>query len=136
MNVFVYGTLLVPEIWKAVTGSPQIRTEDAVLPGFRIERVIGGDFPGIVPDPTQAAGVPGRVILNVSDTAVRRLDRYESDLYDRLVVDAILSTNDTVKAHAYVVPEHNADVLSGEQWNLEWFMENAFKDYWNRHFAG
>ena len=46
-TLFAYGTLLVPRIWRAVTGC-DCPSQPATLPGFAIYRVKDADFPGIV----------------------------------------------------------------------------------------
>ena len=131
MNLFVYGTLLVPKILSAVTGLEDLETASAELKGFDIFRVTGGDFPGIV----EGTGpVLGKVVLNVSETAMRRLDAYEDSFYEREVVE--VSTNGgTLEAFAYVVPEEIAkSVLSDQTWTLEWFKREALDRYWERLF--
>lgn len=130
MNLFAYGTLLVPEIWRAVTGR-DCESVGAVLSGHEIRRIQGGDFPGIV----RAAGssrVIGRVFLGLDVETVARLDRYEDTFYERIAVTPRSTSGQSLAAQAYVVPATHADVLSNETWSLDWFRAHAEADYVRR----
>jgi len=131
MNLFVYGTLLVPEILEAVTRMNNLNSVSGMLSGYRIYRVEGGDFPGI----SKGDGsVPGRVLLNVPELAMIRLDAYEDTFYVRETVE--IETDSGLKsAFAYTVPsEIAASVLSDETWTLDWFQQEALTHYWARLF--
>lgn len=127
MNLFAYGTLLVPEIWLAVTGRP-CRSKEAILPGHDIRRVRNGDFPGIR-HIQGSEGVPGRVFFDLDAETLQRLDAYEDDFYERLEVSTRDSDGQTHPAQAYVVPDRHKDVLTDETWTLAWFREHALHDY-------
>jgi len=134
MNLFLYGTLLVPGIWDAVTDRPDIVRKPARLPSHRIRRVEGADFPAIVFDPSFVAPVPGQVALDLPEIVVARLDDYEDDFYHREPVEAETDEG-CVLAQAYRVPETLAStILSDDPWTLEWFEEVALARYWDRLF--
>lgn len=136
MNVFIYGTLLVPRIWKEVTGCEDARSEPASLSRHRIFRVDGGDFPGIIEDPVAPDPVPGRVVFGVSEEIVRRLDAYEDDFYERISV-RVDTGSGPVEAHTYRVRgSEAAEILTAEPWTLEWFEGEALGRYWERVFGG
>lgn len=82
--LFAYGTLLFPEVLRAVTGR-ELPSVGATLDRFVRRRVIGELFPAIV-----AAGVNERVegvlYLGLDLLDWRRLDLFEGDLYQRLGV--------------------------------------------------
>jgi gamma-glutamylcyclotransferase (GGCT)/AIG2-like uncharacterized protein YtfP len=126
MHLFAYGTLLVPEIWLAVTGR-ECESVEAMLPGYTIRRVRGGDFPGILR--SDDASVTGRVFLDLDAETVARLDRYEDSFYERIEVAPRNPRGQALTAQAYVVPDRHADVLSDEAWTLGWFREHALHDY-------
>ena len=46
-RLFAYGTLMLPDIWTAVTGRPA-EPQPARLIGYACFRVAGADFPGIL----------------------------------------------------------------------------------------
>lgn len=136
MNLFVYGTLLVPRIWEAVTGSGSTRSAPALLPGFSIHRVRNADYPGIVRMASAEGFVSGRIYYDLSDPVTRRLDAYEDSFYRREEVLPFVEGISTTPAQAYVVPEETASTfLSDEPWSLEWFEENGLERFWSRHFG-
>jgi gamma-glutamylcyclotransferase (GGCT)/AIG2-like uncharacterized protein YtfP len=136
MNVFVYGTLLVPKIWETVTGTKGLVSQSASLTGFEIRCVRDAVYPGIFASPTAAKPVPGRVFFDVPEEALRRLDAYEDDFYLREEVLPGIDGGGQVTAHAYLVPTVKADtILSPHGWSLEWFEGNCLEDFWSRVFS-
>ena len=133
MTLFAYGTLLVPEIWVAVTGC-ECPSEEAVLPDYEIRRAKGGDFPGII----QAADgneVPGRVFSGLDVEILQRLDAYEDRFYERIGVTLLDRRGNPVESETYVIPERHREVLSDELWTLDWFREHAMAEYMARLFS-
>lgn len=132
-NLFAYGTLLVPDIWNSVVGE-SFRSEAAVLPGFEIFRVIGGDYPGIVKSERADAKVPGRVFYDLDEIAIARLDTYEGTFYERLEVECKhLDFEGEIHCSSYIIPQLTAEeVLSDEVWTLEWFQAEAQDAYIGR----
>ncbi|MDF1861873.1 MAG: gamma-glutamylcyclotransferase [Verrucomicrobiales bacterium] len=134
-SLFVYGTLLVPKIWNAVTDCSDLTSKPASLAGHRIAKVRGGDFPVITQDPSAKRPVPGRVIFSVPKTAIQRLDAYEDGFYERDRV-SILCERQKIEAEVYRVPIPLVPRLfSDDPWTLEWFEANALDEYWNYHFG-
>lgn len=136
MKIFVYGTLLVPRIWTAVTARPDPRAEPARLKGHAIYRVEGGDFPAIIESEQADDEVPGRLIHDLDVSTMRRLDAYEDRFYERVAVDVETERGETVVADAYRVPPDLAEeILSSQRWTLSWFRAVAEDRYWNRLFG-
>lgn len=134
MNLFVYGTLRIPAIWEAVSGSQQIPSVPATLVGYRIQRVKGGDFPVIMADPLAVEPIPGTLVLDVSKSALCRLDAYEDPFYVRTNV-TVATPGGSFEAEAYVLPENRADLMSDEPWTLAWFEATALARFWEEHFS-
>lgn len=135
MNLFAYGTLLVPRIWEAVTGIPPGRTCEANLPGYQIFRIREGDFPGIVETGETRDTVSGRIFFDLSPDVIDRLDRYEDAFYERVDV-SVLSVEGTDEAQTYRIPRSSsALLLTPEKWTLHWFEEEALPRYWERLFG-
>lgn len=133
MNVFVYGTLLVPKIWETVTATTDLVSHPAELDGYLIRRVRDAVYPGIMVAPEGGAPVPGRVFFDVPGEALRRLDAYEDDFYLREEVHPFVDGLGVVSAQAYLVPPAEAaTILSADPWTLEWFEENGLEGFWNR----
>lgn len=135
MNVFVYGTLLVPRIWETVTNCKDVESDAGFLYAHRIYRVKDGDFPGIVATGNEEDRVRGRIFYDVPEDALQRLDDYEDGFYDRLSLTIEKENGESATAEIYVVPESKAAaILSDESWTIEWFETVAFERYWNRLF--
>lgn len=136
MNVFVYGTLLVPKIWETVTRTTGLASERAVLAGHEIRCVRDAVYPGIFASASATTSVPGRVYFDVPEAAVRRLDAYEDDFYLRAEVFPEVDGMGKVAADAYLVPTEKAgEILSRQGWSLEWFEEHGLEGFWDRVFS-
>ena len=80
-NLFVYGTLIFPQVMHAVCGiAPPSKA--ARLPGYLRFTVHNQCYPAIKPMPK--AVVDGVLYPNVSLSLIRQLDRYEGREYRRL----------------------------------------------------
>jgi len=131
-HIFVYGTLLVPAIWRAVTGSEHRSWIAGSLAGHRLRRVRGADFPGIVVSEHAdgaSESVPGRVALDVDAECLARLDAYEDGFYRRERV-SVATADGPLEAEAYRIPPEDAPAILGDEpWTLEWFEATALGRY-------
>ncbi len=78
-----YGSLRAPAIFEIVIGRPvsTCRTEDVILPGHALAKVIAGDgFPGVFAD-TPDAEVPCLLVHDLGPEEERRVAWYEWDEY-------------------------------------------------------
>ncbi len=130
-TLFAYGTLLVPRIWRAVTGR-DCPSEPATLPGYAIYRVRDADFPGIV-SAGKNSSVPGRLFSALDADVLHRLDLYEDEFYVRREVTLLDAEGNPVESQAYVVPERFQEQLSRDTWTLDWFESEAMENYLFRH---
>ena len=136
MNIFVYGSLLVPKIWNAVTLCPDLVSYPATLSGYAIFRVRNADFPCIVESPEATEKVNGVIFLDVPDLSVKRLDAYEDSFYDRRSLNVTAAGLGDLSANAYCLSTNSdASILSGDPWTLAWFEEAALARFWERHFV-
>ncbi len=123
-HVFVYGTLLFPEILNGLTGRTFPETE-ATLPGFKRMRVKYGDYPAVI----QAEGgqVHGKLIPNVDARSLEMLRFYEGDDYECIEAFVHLE-NKKVKALVFVW-NNNRDLLTEPDWSIKKFKNNFLSDY-------
>lgn len=123
-HVFVYGTLLFPEILEGLTGR-SFETRDAELKSFKRLRVTMGDYPAIVKNESQL--VKGKLVLDVDARSLELLRFYEGDDYDCRELE-ISTDGKNVMALVFV---WNADtaLLSGPDWNIENFEKHSLHDY-------
>jgi len=83
--LFVYGTLLFPEVLQAVLGRVPAM-EAATLPGWRAAALPGRVYPGLVPVVATSAAEPGaagQVLSGLTAGEWAVLDDFEGDEYAR-----------------------------------------------------
>lgn len=114
MNVFTYGSLMFPEVWRRVAGVSSTGCP-ARLAGYRRFAVRGRTFPGIVPEAT--ARVDGVVYRDVPPEAVARLDVFEDEMYERLNLPVTLSGGGVLRCEAYVVTDPYRHWLGAADWD-------------------
>jgi gamma-glutamylcyclotransferase (GGCT)/AIG2-like uncharacterized protein YtfP len=134
MHVFTYGTLMFPEVWRAVVGR-DFTTVAGSAAGFAIYRVAGAVFPGIVATTEQDA-VRGIVYLDVDEASLARLDVFEDDFYERQAMWISCDDGERREAHAYVVPPYHRSALTDERWDRDQFVASGGLEQFIRRFAG
>ncbi|MDJ0786257.1 MAG: gamma-glutamylcyclotransferase family protein [Myxococcota bacterium] len=115
--LFVYGTLLFPEVLEAVADQ-RPRLEPAVLPGYARRGLRERVYPAIVP--RSGEQVAGRLVHGLDDRGRERIDRFEGDLYRRLRVEVRVG-DARLLAFAYVLhPDRTGELLEAS-WDPEAF---------------
>ncbi|MDZ7734952.1 MAG: gamma-glutamylcyclotransferase family protein [Gammaproteobacteria bacterium] len=117
-QVFVYGTLLIPDIMREVTGR-QYAGVAAVLRGYRRYRMRNRSYPGVVAE--AGAEVHG-MLFEAGPVALAALDRYEGSCYERRILTVEVK-DETRQAHVYVIPDSCRHLIEPVEWDL---------DYWRR----
>jgi gamma-glutamylcyclotransferase (GGCT)/AIG2-like uncharacterized protein YtfP len=134
MHVFTYGTLMFPEVWRAVVGR-QFESVEGRAAGYAIFRVRDAVFPGIVAA-DEGSHVSGVVYLDVALPSVQRLDAFEDVFYERRSIFVDCNDGRRLQAEAYVVPEANRHVLTDEPWDRERFVASGGLRQFIDRFAG
>ncbi|MCA9259584.1 MAG: gamma-glutamylcyclotransferase [Planctomycetales bacterium] len=130
MNLFAYGTLMFPEIWRRVVHR-DFASAPALLYGYRIGRVRGEHYPAITRAPSFCR-VRGIIYFDLDEQAQVRLDAYESDFYDRIRVRATQDNGVEIECDAYVLASSEADSHLEGPWRPEWFERESLEDYLHR----
>jgi gamma-glutamylcyclotransferase (GGCT)/AIG2-like uncharacterized protein YtfP len=120
------------EIMDAVTGF-QLSAADAVLRGFRRNRLRGELYPAITA--SSDAMVEGVVYDNVPEEAWERLDQFEGDIYSRRVVTVEMEDGSFRPAQTYVLRPEFEGRLSEESWSLREFLRSG-KARFESHYRG
>ena len=111
-DLFIYGTLGHPALVRAVIGRVPPR-QRAVLPGYRIERVHGQEWPAAL---SGGAGAAGQLLTGLDADEVARLTYYEEAFGFRARrVGVVLDGGATVAAIAFFAP---ADTQGDGPWTL------------------
>lgn len=130
--LFAYGTLIFGEITEGVVGfSPEGLA--AVLHGFRRFRLRGELYPAIVP--AQEGRVEGIVYRGIGEAAWRRLDRFEGEIYERQVVQVVLTSGEVLPARTYILRPQFTDLLEPAEWDPASFAQRDMTRF-QRHFRG
>ncbi len=118
MDLFLYGTLLHPDLFALIAGPGPGVYVSATLPGYAVDRERDGVLPMIVVRP--GAQAQGTLWRGLSEAQQARLDAYEVPFgYALRPVSVVLADGTGVQARSYFPPEGQAP--SGEPWSLaEW----------------
>ena len=117
-TLFVYGTLLAPELRHALLGRA-LAGVPAELDGYACFRVRHAPYPAIAPVPD--ATTAGELIDGLSPADLDKLDAYESAMYRRLVVTVRDGAGNDVEAFTYVIDKSAVQRLSDEHWDYATF---------------
>ena len=121
MNLFVYGSLMFPEVVKAVIGK-QLLMKDAVLKGYKRYKVENGEYPAIVKD--EDSSVTGKLI-EIDKNGLKVLDSFEGEEYKRETV-LVEVDGKKQKAEAYI---WKSNQKLSKTWSLEEFKEKHIKKF-------
>jgi gamma-glutamylcyclotransferase (GGCT)/AIG2-like uncharacterized protein YtfP len=126
MNIFVYGTLMFDRVWSALIAK-RYRKIDAQLAGFKRVCVTGEVYPGLL----KADGgiVDGVLVLDVDDTDIRLLDRFEGKFYRRS--DVMVSAKDgrLLQAQTYIFRDRYRYMLGNAAWDVNNFSNSAMEAF-------
>ena len=131
MNLFAYGTLMIPEIFSEVTAR-NYEPEIAELKDYARFRLEGESFPAIVK--AKGRSTEGVIYRKIDPTAFRRLDAFEGELYARTPVLARTGAGVDL-AVAYVLKDIYRHLLTDLPWSPEAFRENE-KDRFLKNYEG
>ncbi len=100
-DLFVYGTLLDPELLRRILGRDirRLRMRPASAGGVRKMRVKGRAYPTLRPD--AGATVDGRLVEGLTAGDMARLGRYEGPEYRLVDLDVRLGDGATRRTRAY-----------------------------------
>ncbi len=107
-NIFVYGSLMFPEVVKGLTGK-QIEMKDAILKGYKRYKIYDTNgevrnYPAI--RKTEGEFVQGKILLDVDEDSLKVLDYFEDVGYKRIKEMVSINSN-MIKVEVYVWPEES-----------------------------
>jgi len=128
MNLFVYGTLLFPEI-RNLIGGRIFESQAASITGFEIFRVKDAHYPGVIR--TAPGMVTGQILGDITEEELDRFDQYEGESYQRSRIEVrVDNSGEVMDAWIYEIPEATAgEILSDEAWTKEWFAEFHHREF-------
>lgn len=123
-HLFVYGSLLFPDLVTALTGR-RFRFMPAILYGFRRFRVTGCDYPAIIETP--GAKVHGHIIQDVDAKSIQMLTFFEGEEYKKQQVTVSLSDK-KIEVTAFVWTGNKA-LLEETDWDESEFEGQSLAFY-------
>lgn len=126
--LFCYGTLQSPLVMKSVTGQ-SFSGKEALLEGWARFRMRRSEYPGITPH--EAGKVPGKIYWDLTEEALEKLDAFEGDRYERMVVQVHLPDGSCEKAYVYAIREEYRSHLSTDPWDFDRFLQNGLERFIN-----
>ena len=126
MNIFTYGTLMIPSVMHAVAAR-KFRFINAVLKGYARFTVKGESYPGIIQ--AKDAVTEGIIYFDVDEWSLERLDAFEGDLYQRTPVWVKTEKEQILKAETYVIKSEYQGYLSSKEWNVKEFAKKHLKAF-------
>uniref|UniRef100_UPI00404821EC NUDIX domain-containing protein n=1 Tax=Yoonia sp. TaxID=2212373 RepID=UPI00404821EC len=115
MDIFIYGTLMSPDLRRAVAGGAQISTVAAELDGYEVLPAAGHVVPLIRAAP--AGRTTGQIMLDIDAAQRARLDAYESAFGYRLIEVAVRTAAGLRDVAMYLPPQDSA--VGAGDWSLE-----------------
>jgi len=134
VNLFVYGSLREPGIFKSVSGlgftidrsrisEETLLAEPALLPRYRKVTPDNVYFYAV---PSSSSRIEGFVIYDVPTWAMAEIDRYEGKRYDRETV-SVNTANGLIEAQAYLATHESMKKHFGDRFHV-----NLIHELWLR----
>ncbi len=127
MNLFTYGTLMFPEVWKRINIG-EFASQPATLYEFAIYRIRDAVFPGLVRG-SASDQVRGLVYFDLDEETLFEIDTYESNLYERVPVAVTLDNGSQLSCETYRVLDSCRDVITEEPWDASRFEQEELEKY-------
>ena len=124
VDLFVYGTLMIPEVYQRVTGLPLRDHQRATLQDHQRYRVAKEPYPAAVPE--QGASISGLLVRRLEQATIERIDQFEGASYQRRATT--VETADGPRTAQFYLLRESARQLLGERpepWSLERFRSAA-----------
>jgi gamma-glutamylcyclotransferase (GGCT)/AIG2-like uncharacterized protein YtfP len=117
---------MLPEVMEIVAGR-RFASRPAALRGWRRRLLRGAVYPAVVP---AAGDVTDGVLFEGLDAAtLARIDRFESEPYERRLLSVALESGAECHAFVYVLrPEQHA-LLGDAPWDVAEFRARQLRDY-------
>jgi len=126
-HLFVYGSLLFPELVTALTGKSFFYSP-FILNGFKRYRVRGCDYPAIVEETESKA--EGLLIENVDKNSMEILTFFEGEEYQKQQITVFNSVKKEITAATFVwIADKN--LLENREWSAIEFKRKLLDYYLN-----
>ncbi len=130
-NIFVYGTLLFPELLEGLT-QKHFETQNAILHDYKRFKIYDGDMVRPYPAIQEAddESIKGTLIFDVDQKSLDLIDFFETTDYTRQIVNTECN-NHSVEAWTYLWRNDAKGKLAGN-WDRDYFENNFLHLYANK----
>jgi gamma-glutamylcyclotransferase (GGCT)/AIG2-like uncharacterized protein YtfP len=128
-TIFVYGTLMSPEVVQTLLGRAVSNVQSARINGFRRHPVQKKDYPGLIP--IANGETTGVLLQGLTSSDMKRLDWYEGDTYSRVdVTVTLLHDSSRFDTQVYNLKENVLQELDlTKEWDFDAFTKLHLKEY-------
>ena len=129
-SIFVYGTLMSPQVLRVLLGRIPSSLSPALLSGYQRHSVRGQVFPGMIPSNNVVNDhkTQGILLQGLSEKEVRVLDYFEGDEYSRRDV-TVSCQGQSYNAQTYVWSNPLSELNLDQEWDYAHFCENHLECY-------
>lgn len=126
LHLFAYGTLVLPEIYRRVTGFSRTGTPVQLF-GYARYALKGLSYPGLVLEP--GGRVSGVLYQDLEVVEWLRLDAFEDDFYVRKSVTVEDGKGQRWIAEAYLIRPDRLDLVESMPWSIEAFVGDCLTPF-------
>jgi gamma-glutamylcyclotransferase (GGCT)/AIG2-like uncharacterized protein YtfP len=119
IHIFTYGSLMFHRVWSRVAAG-DYEKKDARLYGYKRRKIRGAIYPAVLPG-TDLDYVDGIVYLNVSESDVKALDKFEGEYYHKETAECELSDRAKISVCVYVFSDKYRNLIENKEWDPVWF---------------
>jgi len=114
MNIFVYGSLIIPQVMRRVTGR-SFSSEEAFLRGYAQFRLKDEADAALIPFPDKETD--GVVYYDVDEETAGRLDAFAGARFERIEVNVETEGRAWVEAQTHILRRAQRKRLATEPWD-------------------
>ncbi|MCL2789268.1 MAG: gamma-glutamylcyclotransferase [Desulfobulbus sp.] len=115
-----------PLVMKAVTGQ-SYEGKEASLRHWARYRVRGSEYPGIIREADSV--VSGKLYWGLDERAMEKLDDFEGDKYERVIVQVTMADGTQEDAYVYAIRNDCRKMLSDDPWDFDRFLQNGLEKF-------
>jgi gamma-glutamylcyclotransferase (GGCT)/AIG2-like uncharacterized protein YtfP len=119
MNLFVYGSLLVPLVFERLTGVSR-QGIPALLEGYARYPLSGEVYPGLMEE--SGAATIGLLVDDISPLVLDMLDQFEGADYERRSVEVLTLLGNVAMAETYILTPCGRSQIVPVFWDVDVFV--------------
>lgn len=129
-KLFVYGTLMIPEIQYALL-KKELRSQDAYLEGFSANSIVFGQYTTEYPFlmPSKNKNIKGKILFPLDAQDLNIIKFYEGSEYTLMNVSVTVKGSETETETPTFMLSNRKKVEYGPEWDYNNFIKNHLETY-------